>query len=87
MVTFTISLAREVAPFGINVTAVAPGMMRTPMSSEALSDREDAYLERIPLRRIAEPREIAYTIAFLASAKAAYNTGATIAVPGGMLMR
>ncbi|NLB51270.1 MAG: 3-oxoacyl-ACP reductase FabG [Clostridiaceae bacterium] len=87
VVTFTISLAREVAPFGINVTAVAPGMMRTPMSSEALSDREDAYLERIPLRRIAEPREIAYTIAFLASDKADYITGATIDVTGGMLMR
>ena len=57
------------------------------MSSEALSDREDAYLERIPLRRIAEPREIAYTIAFLASDKADYITGATIDVTGGMLLR
>lgn len=87
VVTFTISLAREVASYGINVTAVAPGMMRTPMSSDALSDREDHYLDRIPLGRIADPKEVAYTVAFLASDKADYITGATIDVTGGMLMR
>lgn len=87
VVTFTISLAREVAPHGINVTAVAPGMMRTPMNKDALAEREEEYLKRIPLRRISDPKEVAYTIAFLASDKADYITGATIDVTGGMLMR
>ncbi|HHU48479.1 MAG: SDR family NAD(P)-dependent oxidoreductase [Caldicoprobacterales bacterium] len=87
VVTFTVSLAREVAPHGINVTAVAPGMMRTPMNKDALAEREEEYLKRIPLGRIADPREVAYTVAFLASDKADYITGATIDVTGGMLMR
>lgn len=88
-VTFTISLAREVAEYGINVTAVAPGIMRTPMNEEILKDpkRSEAYLKRIPLKRIAEPEEVAQTVAFLASDKSNYITGATIDVTGGMLMR
>lgn len=87
LVTFTISLAREVAKYGINVTAVAPGMMRTSMNEDALAQREAEYLERIPLGRISDPIEVAWTVAFLASDKAAYITGATIDVTGGMLMR
>lgn len=87
LVTFTVSLAREVAKYGINVTAVAPGMMRTPMNKESLSQREEEYVKRIPLGRISNPKEVAYTVAFLASDKADYITGATIDVTGGMLMR
>jgi 3-oxoacyl-[acyl-carrier protein] reductase len=87
LVTFTVSLAREVAKHGINVTAVAPGMMRTPMNKKELAEREDKYVERIPLGRISDPKEVAYTVAFLASDKADYITGATIDVTGGMLMR
>jgi 3-oxoacyl-[acyl-carrier protein] reductase len=87
LVTFTVSLAREVAKYGINVTAVAPGMMRTPMNKKELAEREDKYIERIPLGRISDPKEVAYTVAFLASDKTDYITGATIDVTGGMLMR
>ncbi len=87
LVTFTVSLAREVAKYGINVTAVAPGMMRTPMNEKALAEREQEYLERIPLGRISDPSEVACAIAFLASEKADYITGATLDVTGGMLMR
>jgi 3-oxoacyl-[acyl-carrier protein] reductase len=87
LVTFTISLAREVAKYGINVTAVAPGMMRTPMNKKELAEREDEYIKRIPLGRISDPKEVACTVAFLASDKADYITGATIDVTGGMLMR
>jgi 3-oxoacyl-[acyl-carrier protein] reductase len=87
LVTLTISLAREAAPYGINVNAVAPGMMRTEMSQEALANRETAYIERIPLGRVAEPEEVANVVVFLASNKADYVTGATIDVTGGMLMR
>lgn len=87
LVSFTVSLAREVAPYGINVTAVAPGIVRTPMNEDVLQNREDEYLKRIPLGRIAEPKEVAYTVVFLASDKSDYITGATIDVTGGMLMR
>lgn len=87
LVTFTVSLAREIAKYGINVTAVAPGMMRTPMNRQELAERETQYVERIPLGRISDPKEVAYTVAFLASDKADYITGATIDVTGGMLMR
>ena len=87
LVTFTVSLAREVAPLGINVNCVAPGMMRTPMNKDALAEREDAYLERIPLRRIADPKEVAAVVVFMCSNQSDYMTGTTLDVTGGMLMR
>lgn len=87
VVAFTVSLAREMGPNGINVTAVAPGMMRTPMNKKELAEREQEYVKRIPLQRISDPVEVAYTVGFLASDKADYITGATIDVSGGMLMR
>ncbi len=87
LVGFSISLAREVAKYGINVNCVAPGMMRTPMNEQALADREGEYIKRIPLGRIADPVELASTVLFLASEQSNYITGATIDVTGGMLMR
>jgi 3-oxoacyl-[acyl-carrier protein] reductase len=87
LVTFTISLAREVAPRGIYVNAVAPGMMTTEMAREALDKETPQYLQRIPLGRIGDPAEIAGVIVFLASERASYMTGATVDVTGGMLMR
>jgi 3-oxoacyl-[acyl-carrier protein] reductase len=87
LVNLTVSLAREVACHGILVNAVAPGMMETPMSADALAARAETYLERIPLGRIAQPEEVAAVVVFLASDKASYMTGATVDVSGGMLMR
>lgn len=87
LVTFSISLAREVAPQGICVNCVAPGMMSTEMAREALDKNQDEYLKRIPLRRIADPAEVATVVVFLASQRAGYMTGATADVTGGMLMR
>jgi len=87
LVTFTVSLAREVAPQGIHVNAVAPGMMTTEMAREALDKETPQYLQRIPLGRIGDPAEIANVIVFLASERASYMTGATVDVTGGMLMR
>lgn len=87
VVSLTVSLARELAPQGVRVNAVAAGMMRTDMTQETLQHHEEAYLSRIPLRRIADPAEIADAVTFLASDRAAYITGATVDVSGGMLMR
>ena len=85
--SFTISLARELASHRINVNAVAPGLMETPMVHEALKTRRDYYCQRIPLGRVAEPEEVAYSILFLCSNKADYLTGITLDATGGMLMR
>lgn len=87
VVSFTVSLAREVAGAGIAVNAVAPGMMRTEMTAAALDANEAKYRARIPLGRIADTAEIARVVVFLASDAASYITGATVDVSGGMLMR
>jgi 3-oxoacyl-[acyl-carrier protein] reductase len=87
MVSFTVALAREVAGRGIGVNAVAPGMVLTEMVREKWEARKDEYLARIPLRRIADPAEIARVVTFLASDGASYMTGATVDVSGGLAMR
>jgi len=87
VVSFTVALAREVAPHGIAVNAVAPGMMRTEMTAATLAANLEKYLARIPLGRIADTAEVANVVVFLASGAASYMTGATVDVSGGMLMR
>jgi 3-oxoacyl-[acyl-carrier protein] reductase len=87
MISLTVSLAREVAPYGIAVNAVAPGMMQTDMTADTLKANMEKYLARIPLKRIADPSEVAGVVVFLASERASYMTGATVDVSGGMLMR
>jgi 3-oxoacyl-[acyl-carrier protein] reductase len=84
---FTISLAREMAPHGIAVNSVAPGFMETDMVAESMRMNRARYLERIPLRRIGDPAEVAAAVVFLASERASYMTGATMHVNGGIEMR
>lgn len=82
----TRAMALEVAPARIRVNAVAPGFTRTKLIEQALADgslREDWMLERVPLKRLASPEEIAGVVRFLASDEAAYITGQTIVVDGG----
>jgi len=86
MVSFTRALALEVSKHGINVNAVAPGMIKTEMVARLWEERKDKYLSRMPINRIALPREIADVVVFLASDAASYITGATIDVSGGMMM-
>ena len=83
---FTKSLAREVGPRGVTVNAVAPGFIDTDMT-RALSDAQrDGLLKSIPLQRLGQPEEIAAAVVFLASPQAAYITGETLHVNGGMYM-
>ena len=80
------SLAREVASRGITVNAVAPGFIDTDMTRALPDLQRDALLKQIPMGRLGEAREIAKTVGFLASTDAAYLTGQTLHVNGGMLM-
>jgi len=87
LTNFTHSLAREAAPYGICVNAVAPGVMPTEMIGETLEKDAERYLARIPLHRWGDPAEIAAAVLFLASDQASYITGTTLDVNGGMVMR
>ena len=86
IIGFTRSLAREVGSRSITVNAVAPGFIDTDMT-RALSDAQrQGLLAQIPLGRLGSAEEVAYAVAFLASPRAAYITGTTLHVNGGMYM-
>lgn len=87
VVSLTVSMARELAKYQINVNAVALGLVETDMTQQALETNRDYYLQRIPLGRIAMPEDIASIVTFMVSDAAGYITGATIDATGGMLMR
>ena len=86
MTGFTKSLAAEVGSRGITVNCVAPGFIDTDMTAELSDEVTNKMLARIPAGRLGNVKEIAATVAFLASPSAAYITGETIHVNGGMLM-
>jgi 3-oxoacyl-[acyl-carrier protein] reductase len=83
---FTKSLAREVASRGITVNAVAPGFVDTDMTRALTAEQRDTLQAQIPLGRLASPEDIAAAVLFLASPQAAYITGETLHVNGGMYM-
>jgi len=84
--TLTKSLARQLAPFGIRVNAVAPHAIETDMSAEWSEEKRRAVVDAIPLRRMGTAREVAEAVFFLVSDKAAFITGETLNVNGGYLM-
>jgi glucose 1-dehydrogenase len=80
-------LAVELGALGITVNNVAPGAIATPINKTLLEDKPklDALLKNIPLGRLGTPDDVAGTVAFLASEDAAYVTGATFVVDGGLM--
>jgi 3-oxoacyl-[acyl-carrier protein] reductase len=83
---FSKAMAREVGSRGITVNTVAPGFIDTDMTRELSDEQRDALKSSIPLNRLGEAVEIAKAVAFLASPDAAYITGETLHVNGGMFM-
>ncbi len=83
---FTRALAKEIGSRSITVNAVAPGFIETDMTRELSDQQAEAMLSQIPLGRLGQPAEIASVVAFLASDEAAYITGETLHVNGGMYM-
>ncbi len=81
---FTRSLAQEVASRGITVNAVAPGYIATDMTGELSEQQAERLLERIPLGRMGTTKDVAEAVAFLVSDAAAYITGETLHVNGGL---
>lgn len=84
VIGMTKSLAKELAGRGITVNAVAPGYVDTDMTAVLSDAQKEAILKQVPLGRMGQPQDIAETVAFLASDKAAYITGQVISVDGGM---
>jgi 3-oxoacyl-[acyl-carrier protein] reductase len=83
MIAFTTSLSLELAPRGITVNSIAPGIIRTAMGQMLIEVAPEFYKE-IPMLRWGEPEDIAELAAFLASPKASYITGETILIDGGI---
>uniref|UniRef100_A0A451B3C3 3-oxoacyl-[acyl-carrier-protein] reductase n=1 Tax=Candidatus Kentrum sp. UNK TaxID=2126344 RepID=A0A451B3C3_9GAMM len=86
IVGFTKALARELAPRSITVNAVSPGIIDTDMLGKLSSQQREAITKLVPLGRIGQPEEVAAAVAYLASTGAAYVTGLTLHVNGGMYM-
>lgn len=86
MVGMTKSIAYEVASRGITANAVAPGFITTAMTDKLTDDQKSGILAQVPTGRMGDPEEIAAAVLYLASPEAAYVTGTTLHVNGGMAM-
>jgi acetoacetyl-CoA reductase len=86
MIGFTRALALESAAKGITVNAICPGYIETDMTGAMRKEVLDSIIRQIPAARMGRPEEVAALVSFLASDKAAFITGATIAANGGQYM-
>ncbi len=86
VIGFTKSLAQEMASLGITANVVAPGFIQTDMIKGMSEEQQALINERVPMGRVGQPEEIAAAVTFLASDQAAYITGQTLSVNGGLIM-
>ena len=89
IIAFTKAIAREVAPYNINVNCVCPGPIETPSLLKmvgAVPDLRKAFEESIPIKRLGLPEEVARAVLFLASDEASYITGQAVSIDGGQTM-
>jgi 3-oxoacyl-[acyl-carrier protein] reductase len=84
VIAFTKALSKELAPFGIRVNAVAPGVIETNLTDSTNKKTKEGFLKNIPLKRFGKPEEVATVVKFLASQDASYITGEVICVTGGL---
>ena len=83
IIGFTMSLAKEVARYGINVNAIAPGIIKSDMSKKKITTATEKYLNQIPLQRFGEPEDIVGMVLLLVSRAGNYVTGQIIYINGG----
>src|SRR5690606_21179849 len=86
IIGLTKSAARELASRGITVNAIAPGFIETDMTAKLEEETQKQLISQIPLGRLGQPQDVARVVRFLASDDAAYITGQTLHVDGGMAM-
>ncbi len=86
IISFTKSVAKELASRNINVNAIAPGFIKTDMTAKLSEELQDTMLKMIPLGRLGDPMDVAKLALFLASDNSGYITGEVIKVDGGMVM-
>ena len=82
----TKTAAKELGSRGVNVNAVAPGFIKTPMTDKLTEEQRSKMLEQIAMKRYGEVEEIAGVVSFLASDDASYVTGQIIEISGGLMM-
>jgi NAD(P)-dependent dehydrogenase (short-subunit alcohol dehydrogenase family) len=86
VISLTKTLAKELAQFNINVNAVAPGFIETPMTAKVPDKVKEHLIRQIPLKRAGTPEDVAQAVCFLASDEAAYITGQILSCNGGMVV-